>query len=181
MRPSLYARDIRRLEGPTETAMTFVKLAGRRLALAALCGLLVSFGAAAAKRQTAPPHITVASLAALPAVSASAQRYRVGLLVDNQNTEALLIGEIRFTLRIVGQGLLTSRSPSEMKIEALDRTTVFVDVPGDALPSFSQLLAEAGPGNKVDYEIYGQIMMSRGMKTMPFQAQGVLTLTKVSE
>ena len=68
-----------------------------------------------------------------------------------------------------------------MKIEALDRTTVFVDVPGDALPSFSQLLAEAGPGNKVDYEIYGQIMMSRGMKTMPFQAQGVLTLTKVTE
>jgi hypothetical protein len=162
--------------------MTFVKIVGRRLALAALCGLLVvSFGAAAAKRQTVPPHITVASLAALPAISASAQRYRVGLLVDNQNTEALLIGEIRFTLRIVGQGLLTSRSPSEMKIEALDRTTVFVDVPGDALPSFSQLLAEAGPGNKVDYEIYGQIMMSRGMKTMPFQAQGVLTLTKVSE
>jgi hypothetical protein len=171
-----------RIRASTETAMTFVKLVGRRLVLPMLCGLLAaSFGAAAAKKQTIPPHITVASLTALPAVSASAQRYRVGLLVDNQNTEALFIGEIRFTLRIVGQGLITSRSPSEMKIEALDRTTVFVEVPGDALPSYSQLVAEAGPGNKLDYELYGQIMMSRGMKTQPFQAQGVLTLTKVSE
>jgi len=162
--------------------MLFGRILIRRLALIAVCSLLaVSFGAAAAKKQMVPPHITVESLAALPAVSASAQRYRVGLLVDNQNTEALFIGEIRFTLRIIGQGLITSRSPSEMKIEALDRTTVIVEVPGDALPSFSQLLAEAGPGNKVDYEIYGQIMMSRGMRTQPFQAQGVLTLTKVSE
>jgi Late embryogenesis abundant protein len=165
-----------------ETAMTFGRIVGRRLALAALCGLLaVTFGAAAAKKQTAPPHVEVASLAALPAVSASAQRYRVGLLVDNQNTEALSFGEIRFTLRIVGQGLLTSRSPTGMKIEALDRTTITVDVPGDTLPSYSQLLAATGPGNKLDYELYGNFTMSRGMKTVPFQAQGVLTLTKVSE
>jgi hypothetical protein len=161
--------------------MTFGRNLSRRLALAALCGFLVSFGAVAAKRQTAPPQIKVESLAALPAVSASAQRYRVGLLVDNQNTEPLFMGELRFTLRIIGQGLLTGRSPSEMKIEALDRTTVLIDVPGDSLPSYSQLVANAGAGNKLDYELYGNITMSRGMKTIPFQAQGVLTLTKVSE
>jgi hypothetical protein len=68
-----------------------------------------------------------------------------------------------------------------MKLEALDRTTIFVDVPGDTLPSYSQLLDASGPGNKLDYELYGNVSMSRGMKTMPFQAQGVLTLTKVSE
>jgi hypothetical protein len=162
--------------------MTFGRILSRRLALVALCGLVtVSFGAVAGKRQTAPPHIQVESLAALPAVSASAQRYRVGLLVDNQNTEPLFMGELRFTLRIIGQGLLTGRSPSEMKIEALDRTTVLIDVPGDSLPSYSQLVAGSGPGNKLDYELYGNITMSRGMKTVPFQAQGVLTLTKVSE
>jgi len=162
--------------------MTFGRIVSRPLALAALsCLLAVSFAAVAAKRQTAPPHIQVESLAALPAVSASAQRYRVGLLVDNQNTEPLSMGELRFTLRIIGQGLLTGRSPSEMKIEALDRTTVLIDVPGDSLPSYSQLVANAGAGNKLDYELYGNITMSRGMKTIPFQAQGVLTLTKVSE
>jgi hypothetical protein len=162
--------------------MIFGKIVARRFALAALCGLLaVSFGAAAGKRQTAPPHIEVANLAALPAVSASAQRYRVSLLVDNQNTEPLFMGELRFTLRIIGQGLLTGRSPSEMKIEGLDRTTVLIDVPGDSLPSYSQLIASSGPGNKLDYELYGNITMSRGMKTVPFQSQGVLTLTKVTE
>ena len=153
---------------------------GRRLALAAVCGsLAISFGAAAAKQSA--PHIEVASLAALPAVSAQAQRYRVGLVVDNPNTEPLLIGEIRFTLRLVGQGLLTSHSYSEMKIEALDRTTVTVDVAGDTLPSYSLLRANAGPGDKLDYELYGNITMSRGHKTVPFQAQGVLTLSKVSD
>jgi hypothetical protein len=167
--------------GPWEIAMT-VRNVDRRLVLAALCGsLAVSLGASAAKPKLAPPRIVVASLAALPAVSASAQRYRVSLLVDNQNTEPLVLGEIRFTLRILGQGLLTAHSPSEMKIEALDRTTVTIDVPGDSLPSFSQLRAASGPGDKLDYELYGSITMSRGMKTMPIQAQGVLTLSKASE
>ena len=162
--------------------MALGRMLSPRLALAGLCGFLaVSVGAVAAKRQTVQPHIEVASLAALPAVSASAQRYRVSLLVDNQNTEPLYMGELRFTLRIIGQGLLTGRSPSEMKIEALDRTTVLIDVPGDSLPSYSQLIAASGAGNKLDYELYGNITMSRGMKTVPFQAQGVLTLTKVSE
>ena len=157
-----------------------VRNAGRRIALAALCGsLAVSFGAAAAKQM--PPHIEVSSLAALPAVSASAQRYRVNLVVDNPNPDPLSIGEIRFTLRVLGQGILTSHSYSEMKIEALDRTTVMVDVSGDTLPSFSQLRSASGPGDKLDYEIYGNITMARGHKTMPFQAQGVLTLTKVTE
>lgn len=163
--------------------MVVDRIVGRRLALAALCGsLAVSFGAAAArKQQTAPPRVTVSSLAALPAASASAQRYRVSLLVDNTNTEPLLIGEIRFTLRVLGQGILTSHSYSEMKIEALDRTTVTVEVPGDTLPSYSQMRAASGPGDKLDYELYGNITMTRGMRTMPIQSQGVLTLTKVSE
>jgi hypothetical protein len=161
--------------------MTVVKV-GRRLALAALCGsLAVSFGASAAKKQTLAPRITVASLGALPAASASAQRYRVSLLIDNQNTEPLFIGEIRFTLRIPGQGLVTGHSPTEMKIEALDRTTVIIDVPGDSLPSYSELRAASGPGDKLDYELYGNITASRGMRTTPIQAQGVLTLSKVSE
>jgi len=161
--------------------MTVVNV-GRRLALAALCGsLAVSFGAAAAKKQIVPPRISVALLAALPAASASAQRYRVGLLVDNQNTEPLFIGEIRFTLRIPGQGLLTGHSTSAMKIEALDRTTVTIDVPGDSLPSYSELRAASGPGDKLDYELYGNITASRGMRTTPIEAQGVLTLSKVSE
>jgi len=162
--------------------MVVGKIVARRLALAALCGTLaVSFGASAAKSKLAPPRVSVASLAALPAVSASAQRYRISLLIDNQNPEPLFLGEIRFTLRIIGQGLLTGHSPSEMKIEGLDRTTVTIDVPGDSLPSFSQLRAVTGPGDKLDYEIYGNITMSRGMKTVPIQAQGVLTLSRVTE
>ena len=158
-----------------------IRNAGHHLALAALCSsLAVAFGAATAKKQTAPPRIEVASLAALPAVSASAQRYRVGLLIDNPNTEPLTIGEIRFTLRVLGQGLVTSHSMSEMKIEALDRTTIKIDVPGDTLPSYSQMRAASGPGDKLDYELYGNITL-HGRKTLPFQTQGVLTLSKVSE
>ena len=53
------------------------------------------------------PRITVASLGALPAASAAAQRYRIGLLVDNQNTEPLFIGEIRFTIFVEDRELVT--------------------------------------------------------------------------
>ena len=100
--------------------MTLGRTLSRRLTLAALCGFLaVSFGAVAAKHQTAPPHIQVESLAALPAVSASAQRYRVGLLVDNQNTEPLLMGELRFTLRIIGQ-MPCGVDPDRVAIPSVD-------------------------------------------------------------
>jgi len=164
--------------------MTFVKLAGRRFALAALCGsLLVSLAAPAAKKPaTSPPRVALVGIEALPAVAASNQRYRVNFLIDNQNTEPLGLSEVRFTVRLLGLGVLTGHSLGDVTIEALDQHTIKVEVPGDTLPSYSELIANAGPGGKLDYEVFGNITLSRGIKkTVPIQGQGVVKLSKVKD
>ncbi len=164
--------------------MTFVEIVGRRLALAALCGsLLVSLDAPAAKKPPAsPPRVVLVGIEALPAVSAANQRYRVNFVIDNQNTEPLGLSEVRFTIRLLGLGVLTGHSVGDVTIEALDRHTLKVEVPGDTLPSYSELLANSGPGDKLDYELYGNITLSRGIKkTVPIQGQGVVKLSKAKD
>jgi len=163
--------------------MTLVKI-GRRFALAALCGsLLVSLAASAAKKPAMqPPRVVLVGIEALPAVSAANQRYRVNFMIDNQNTEPLGMSEVRFTIRLLGLGMLTGHSLGEVTIEALDRHTIKVEVPGDTLPSYQQLIANAGPGDKVDYEVYGNLTLNRGIKkTIPIQGQGVVKLSKVKD
>jgi hypothetical protein len=164
--------------------MTFGRILCRRLALAALSGsLLVSSGAGAAKKPpAAPPRVALVGIEALPAVAAANQRYRVNFLIDNQNTEPLGLKEVRFTVRLLGLGVLVGHSLGEVTIEALDQHTVKVEVPGDTLPSYSELLANAGPGDKLDYELYGNITLTRSIKkTVPIQGQGVVKLTKAKD
>ena len=164
--------------------MTFVKIVGRRLALAVFSGaLLVSFAAPAAKKPpNSPPRVALVAIEALPAVAAANQRYRVNFLIDNQNTEPLGLSEVRFTIRLLGLGVLTGHSLGDVTIEALDQHTVKVEVPGDTLPSYSELIANSGPGDKLDYELFGNITLSRGIKkTVPIQGQGVVKLSKVKD
>jgi hypothetical protein len=164
--------------------MTFGRILSRRLALAALCGsLLVSFSALAAKKPAMqPPRVALIGIEALPAVAAANQRYRVKFIIDNQNTEPLGLSEVRFTVRLLGHGVLIGHSLGEVTIEALDQHTVNVEVPGDTLPSYAELIANSGPGGKLDYELAGNITLSRGIKkTIPIGGQGVVKLTKVKD
>ena len=164
--------------------MTFGRILSRRFVLAALCGsVLAPFAAPAAKKPPmSPPRVALLGIEALPAVSAANQRYRVSFLLDNQNTEPLGLSEVRFTVRLLGLGVLVGHSLGDVIIQALDQHTIKVEVPGDTLPSYSQLIANAGPGDKVDYELYGNITLSKGIKkTVPIQGQGVVKLSKIKE
>jgi hypothetical protein len=101
----------------------------------------------------------------------------VTLVFDNQDTEPLLIGEVKFTVRVLGQGVLTGRSSGELTVEALDRLTLEVEVDGEAMPSFSQLKGAASPSGKLDYELFGSVTLAKGgKKRLPIQARGALTL-----
>jgi hypothetical protein len=140
---------------------------------ALLVFVLVSTGAA---RSVMPPRAEVGTLLPLTA-GTSGHVYRVGLLLDNQDTEPLVIGEVKFTVRVLGQGVLTGRSTGVLTVEALDRMTLQVEVDGEAMPSFSQLKAAAAPGDKLDYELFGSVTLAKGgKKRLPIQARGALTL-----
>ncbi len=145
--------------------------------IAGLCIALVVAGCAASPPSIAIPRIQATQLAPLQA-GASGQRYRLSLLVDNQNPEPLPIKEVRFTMRITGQGVITARHAMLVTVEALDRQTLQVEVDGDVLPSLSQLRAAAAPGNTLPYEIYGNITLDRAFQnTLPFTATGAVTLS----
>jgi len=147
-----------------------------RAALAALCIAGASGACTSTTRAVPVPRLEVTQLSALQG-GASGQRFRVDLLVDNQNSEPLPIKEVRFTMRIQGQGVLTGKYTSLVTVEALDRRTLQVEVEGDALSSMSQLRAAAAPGNTLGYEIYGNITLDRAfMGTLPFTATGAVPL-----
>lgn len=154
--------------------MVWDRIATQRAWIGALLGLALASAAIAASRQ--PPRAEVSTLAPLT-VGSSSHIYRVGLLLDNQDTEPLVIGEVKFTVRVLGQGVLTGRSSGELTVQALDRMTLQVEVDGEALPSFSQLKAAASPGDKLDYELFGNVTLAKGgKKRLPIQARGALTL-----
>ena len=154
--------------------MVWDRIATQRAWLGALLSVALTSTAIAASRQ--PPRVEVGTLAPL-AVGSSSHIYRVSLLFDNQDTEPLVIGEVKFTIRVLGQGVLTGRSSGELTIEALDSFTLQVEVDGEAMPSFSQLKAAASPGDKLDYELFGSATLAKGgKKRLPFQARGALTL-----
>ena len=145
-------------------------------ALAVLCIALAAGACAPTPRSIAIPRIEVTQLTPLP-VGGSGQRYRLSLLVDNQNPEPLPIKEVRFNMRIMGQGVITGRYATPVTVEALDRQTLQVEVDGDVLPSLSQLRAAAAPNNTLPYEIYGNITIDRSFQnTLPFTANGAVAL-----
>ncbi len=76
---------------------------------------------------------------------------------------------------IIGSECSPADSPSDVTIEALDQHDRQVSkFPATRCRRTRSCVAAAGTGNKLDYEIYGNITMSRGIqKTLPFQAQGV--------
>jgi hypothetical protein len=159
-----------------------VTKAGLRGPLAALCIAIVPMGCAPTPRSVAIPRVEATQLSALPGGGSSTQRFRVDLMIDNQNPEPLPIKEVRFTMRITGQGVLTGRYSTPVTVEALDRRTLLVDIDGDTLSSLSQLRAAAAPGKTLGYEMFGNITLDRAFQnTLPFTANGAVALAPASE
>jgi hypothetical protein len=153
--------------------MIRIRIARRRSALALLSALVAaSLVGAALGRSLAPPRIDVLTLA--PTGSGSSSHYLIGLRIDNPNEDPIT-GELKFTIRVPGQGVLTGGTGG-IVIPALDRPTIEIEVDGDTLPSFSQLRA-AADNDKLEYELFGAIILKGVKGRLPIQGRGALTLT----
>lgn len=137
----------------------------------ALLGI-AAIGCASAQRGIVAPRITVQNLEPLPSVGTQT-RFRVSLVVDNQNTDPIKIRGIEFKLRLADQGIIDGNSPP-MIIEALDRQTVVVEVGSEIVSSLSRLMAFVqGPENALPYEIYGKVHLDRrGREPLQFSNGG---------
>jgi LEA14-like dessication related protein len=147
----------------------------------ALLGV-VAIGCASAQRGLSAPRITVQNLEPLPS-SAGQTRFRVSLLVDNQNTEPLRIRGIEFKLRLADQGIIDGSAAVPMTIEALDRRTVTLELGSEILSSLSRLMSFVqGPENALPYEIYGDVYLDRrGRQPLQFSTRGEVPLVMTGE
>ncbi len=138
-------------------------------------------GCAATPPSITIPRVEVVELSPLR-TAAGRQHFRVGLLVDNQNTEPLAIAEVRFTLRIAGEGQIQGKS-APVTVPALTRETIHLDVDSDPISSLSRLQSVVqGPTNALPYDIYGNIMLDRAMQNrLPFSFSGVVPLSTTAE
>lgn len=153
----------------------------RRAALAALTTLASLWAASLAGCATAPalvaPGVEVATVAILPS-TAELQRFRVSLVLDNPNTEPLVVNELRFMLRLASEGRLNGTSEAPFTLQALDRSTHTFTVETDMLSSLSRLMAVQGTANTIPYELFGDLELDRSFKnSLPLSARGEVSLT----
>lgn len=155
-----------------------------RIASVILVSLLgvAAIGCASAQRGLSAPRITVQSLEPLPS-SGAQTRFRVRLLVDNQNTEPLKIRGIEFKLRLADQGIIDGSAAVPLTVEALDRQTVTLELGSEILSSLSRLMSFVqGPENALPYEIYGDVYLERrSRQPLPFSTQGQVPLVMSAE
>jgi len=159
-----------------------IERAGRRGALRAVGVLaLALLGCAAAPAAVTTPLIRVLNLRALGA-TAKGQRFQVDLYIDNNDLEPIAIKEIRFTLRIAGEGLLSGKS-QPVTVPALSQQTVQVQLESDTISSVSRLQGVVqGPANALPYEIFGNVILDRTFQNqLPFTATGEVPLSMSSE
>ena len=125
-------------------------------------GLVAVLGCASASRDVVPPRITVQSLEALPP-SAGQTRFRTRLIIDNPNTEPILVYSFEFALRLADQGILDGVfAGAPLTVEALDRQTITLELQSEIISSLSRLLSFVqGPENALPYELLGRITLGR--------------------
>ena len=138
---------------------------------------VLSISCASAQRGLRAPRITVQSLEPI-ASSAGQQRFRVELLIDNQNTEPLPIRSFEFELRLADQGIVDGLSTAPMTVEALDRQTVTLEIGSDIVSSLSRLLSFVqGPASTLPYEIRGTVQLDKRFREpLPFGGSGHVPL-----
>jgi LEA14-like dessication related protein len=143
---------------------------------------VVAIGCASAQRGISAPRITVQALEPLPS-SAGQTRFRVTLMVDNQNTEALRIRGFEFKLRLADQGIIDGSAAAPLTIEALDRRTVTLELGSEIISSLSRLMSFVqGPENALPYEIYGEVYLDRrSRQPLQFSTRGAVPLVMTGE
>jgi LEA14-like dessication related protein len=156
-----------------------VELKSRRAWLAV--GIAIAAGCAGVSRSLVTPEVELVNLTALGA-TAETQRFALTFLVSNTNAETLQVQEIRYSVRLAGQGYLNGRSPAPVTLGATGRQTVRVELETDGVASISTLLSFAqGPDNALAYELTGDLVLgTRPERLLPFRYEGDVPLTMTS-
>ena len=110
--------------------------------------------------------------------SGTSQRFRADLSVRNPNAEPLPIAELRFSVRLAGEGLLTGELPAPIVVAAQEEQTLRIDVDSELVSSLSRLLAVQGQQSTLPYEIVGNVILNRRLRdAYPIAGSGQVPLS----
>ncbi|HEX5048909.1 MAG TPA: LEA type 2 family protein [Gammaproteobacteria bacterium] len=155
-----------------------IERTSRRSALQAAGALAMALvGCAPAFAAQAAPRIRVLNLRSLGA-SGAGQKFEIDLYIDNNDVDPIAIKEIRFTLRLAGEGQIQGKS-QPVTVPALTQQTIQVQVESDIISSLSRLQGLVqGADNALPYEMFGNVIVDRRFENqLPFTASGRVPLS----
>jgi LEA14-like dessication related protein len=120
-----------------------------------------------------PPEVELVNLTVLES-TADKQRFALTFLISNPNAEPIPVPEIRYSVRLAGQGYLNGRSPTDVTLAGSARQTLRVDLETDGVVSPARLSSFAqGPDNSLPYELSGDLIIGgQPPRTLRFTASG---------
>ena len=147
----------------------------RWLVVGVLAGLAAA--CAGAVKDIQAPRVELIGVTVLQGGGTS-QRFRANLLVRNPNVEPLPIAELRFSVRLAGEGLLTGELPAAIVLAAQEEQTLRIDVDSELVSSLSRLFAVQGQQSTLPYEIVGNVILDRRLRdAFPITGSGQVPLS----
>lgn len=146
-----------------------------QLSCLGIVGGLIFGGCAGVPLGADPPDVELVNLTLLEA-NADSQHYALTFLVSNPNEEPIPVEEVRYSVRLAGQGYLIGRSPTSVILAGSGRQTVRVDLETDGVVSAARLSSFVqGPDNALPYELSGNLVIGgQPPRTLPFAATGAV-------
>ena len=122
-----------------------------------------------------PPDVELVNLTLLES-NPDSQHYALTFLITNPNPEPIPVQEVRYSVRLAGQGYLNGRSPTTVTLAGSGRQTVRVDLETDGVVSPARLSSFVqGPDNALPYELSGNLVIGgQPPRTLPFAAAGAV-------
>lgn len=144
-------------------------------------GIAVAAGCTGVSGPLAAPEVELVSLAVLD-TRGDTQHFALTFLVSNSNAQTLEVREIRYSVRLAGQGYLNGRSLAPVALDPAGRQTVRVELETDSVASVNSLLSFVqGPDNALAYELTGDLVLgTRPERLLPFAYDGDVPLTMAS-
>lgn len=138
--------------------------------LAAACGVVACAGM---PRSVDAPEVELVNVTLL-----GDQRFALTFLVSNADADPIPVEEIRYSVRLAGQGYLNGSQAGPLVIEASSRQTVRTELATDGVSSASRLLAlVSGPDDALEYELSGDLVLGgRPPRLVAFTYSGEVPL-----
>jgi LEA14-like dessication related protein len=139
----------------------------------AILACLVGVGCTGVPLGADPAEVELVNLTVLES-TADKQKFALTFLISNPNAEPIPVQEIRYSVRLAGQGYLNGRSPANTTLAGSGRQTLRVDLETDGVVSPARLSSFAqGPDNALPYELSGDLVIGgQPPRALPFAASG---------